>query len=595
MALVNAFGNLALDSTLSNINTTLQTNSISVAPGNILTKFREPFETYTPNTTWTEIKDAGDIIQIDGNAVGSSYLVISKSPFANSTVSVLTSNSSFDMPIELSVGMSMSQRTVGQDVHVDVISTETPSSMPADVAISAIQQTTTTLTVTTATPHGLVPGKRFGITGVVSDSRFNYPSLVVATIVTPTQFTATAGPGGTIPSVTAGPYNNQGFVYYRSPMYQIPNGTTMAFEMGTTTTASIYVKGSGSDSLPSGTLAGAHGTTVGSTTSAVAISALGTYAFQPTTEYRVNLQADRVQWYDSSVDTVSATSSRLLRTQIVPDSSKQYKLQFRCYNNKALTVPVAEVVVISKAGSTTWTANTATPHGLTTGDYVNIYGVRDQTNFPNITTQTVVASTPTANSLTLVSTTGTATSYGGYISRVQGGQVQQGAVAQTIQSAAVDATTLTLVGSAAWATVVIGDYVNVYGCRDSTTGVSMGVDGTYRVRNISTTTLVLEPIGSTVLPAAFGTTNCGGGVIKRTDIRISFIRIFDYARQRVELLARPASDISSAVGVQIQNVPSVAQSGTWAIAGAIGSNPSTTIVYDTQHTAWATSTRRAIT
>jgi len=543
MALVNAFGNLALDSTVSAINTTLQTNSISVSPNNITTKFREAFESYTPNTVWSETKGSGDLVVLDGNAAGASYVVISKDPFANGNVTVLESNTAFDMPIEMSIGLHMSQRTLGQDIGIELTSTEIPNAIPADLSISSITQSTTTLTVTTVNPHGLVPGKRIGISGV-SDSRFNYPSLVVATIVTPTQFTATAGPGGTIQSINAGPINNSGVVFYRPAMGEYPNGTSMLFENATATNASIYVKGNNGDSLPSGTATTNHSITVGTTASVASISALGTYAFVPTTEFRANIQADRVQWYDSAIDTVSGTSNRILRTQVVPDPTKQYKVRFRCFNNKSLTVPVAQIVSVTKSGSTTWTVNTAAAHGLTTGDYVTIYGVRDQTNFPNITSQTVVASTPSSTQFTIVSTTGTATSYGGYVSRIQGGNLQPGVTTVVIQSAAVDATTLTLVGNATWA-FAIGDYVNVYGCRNNTDGTSMGVDGVYRVRNLVTTTLVLEPIGSTVLPATFGTTNCGGGVIRRTDLRISFVRVFDFTRQRVEMLSRPAGDIAS--------------------------------------------------
>jgi hypothetical protein len=56
-------------------------------------------------------------------------------------------------------------------------------------------------------------------------------------------------------------------------------------------------------------------------------------------------------------------------------------------------------------------------------------------------------------------------------------------------------------------------------------------------------------MGSTVLPPAFTSTNCGGGVIRRTDVRISFVRTFDYDRQRVEVLNRPTGDLSAAVPV----------------------------------------------
>ena len=87
----------------------------NVTTSNVTTKFREAFETYTPGQYWTEAKAAGDLIFLDGNTVGSSYLVISKDPINLGTETTLTSVVEFDMPIEASFGLSMSQRTIGQE------------------------------------------------------------------------------------------------------------------------------------------------------------------------------------------------------------------------------------------------------------------------------------------------------------------------------------------------------------------------------------------------------------------------------------------------------------------------------------------------
>jgi hypothetical protein len=75
--------------------------------------------------------------------------------------------------------------------------------------------------------------------------------------------------------------------------------------------------------------------------------------------------------------------------------------------------PIAKIVSIVKTGTTTATVTTDVPHGLLTTSYVTIKGVRDQTNFPNLTTATVVASTPTTTTFTIViGGAVTATSYG---------------------------------------------------------------------------------------------------------------------------------------------------------------------------------------
>ena len=267
---------------------------------NITTKFREAFESYTPNLKWTETKGSGDIIMLDGNAAAASYLVISKDPLTDGSTSKIESSINFQLPIELSLGLSLSQRSLGQEFSVEIIDTTTPTSQISDIAISSIQQATATLTVTTAVAHNLKVGYRIGIKGV-SDSRLNYPALVVATTPSATQFTVTAGPNGTLPSVTAGPFTS-GFVFYRTAMQGAQNGTSMIFENATATNASFYARSEAGDVLPSGTIAGNHSSTISTTASFQAVNAAYNYTFQPTTEFKAAIQADRLQWHDSVVD-----------------------------------------------------------------------------------------------------------------------------------------------------------------------------------------------------------------------------------------------------------------------------------------------------
>ncbi len=535
---------------------------IEVTPSNITGKFRESFENFTPGVNWNLTTGSGDIVQTDGNAVSASYLVISKDPLTANTETSLTYIGSFPMPIETAVGLSMSQRALGQELSMELVSTETPLPPVPDIAISSIQQTTTTLTVTTAAAHGLVPGKRIGIKGITSDSRFNYPAVVVASTPSDTQFTVTAGPGGTITSVTAGPYTNQGFVYFRSALGYAQNGVSEIFENTSVTNASMYARSAAGDALPSGTASGNHSVTVSGTGSTQAINSPYTYAFLPSSEYRLNLQADRAQFYDAGIDSTTSSTSRLLRTQVVPDPSKDYTLRFRMTNVDSLPIPNAKIVSAVKSGTTTGTFTTEVAHGLTTGDFINIYGVGDTTGFPNVTTAVQVLSTPTSTSFTaILGTAVTATSAGGLVSRAQGSQVLQGIATPVAAQASSTSTQLTLVGSASWS-LTIGDYVNVYGLRNRSTGADLGFDGAYKVVNQVTSALTLEPLTGTTLPAPLTLTNTGGAVIRRTDARISFVRIFEYLRERVELMARPGGDASAAVTITGSNGISVSGSVT---------------------------------
>jgi len=527
-------------------------NPLPVSPINVQTELRETFETYTPGVVWSQVQGSGDIIQLDGNAVASSYLVISKDPLTAGTESSITTIATFDCPSEMVSGLSMSQRVLGQEMAMELISTDTPISPVADVAIASISQATTTLTITTSTAHNLSAGSRFGVYGITSDSRFNYPALVVASVTSSTVFTATAGPGGTIPSVTAGPYTSQGYVYYRPSLGYAQEGVSEIFENATVTNASFYVRSDSGDALPSGTLNGSHSVTVGTTASVQAINSPYTYAFQPTNEFRFLLTPDRVQAYDVNVDTINTNNARLQRSQIVPSNSKKYKLRYRFTNDKALTVPSAKIVSAAKSASATATITTADAHGLTTGDYVVIYGIRDTTNFAALTTPTVVASVINSTQFTVVmALSTTATSYGGMVARAQGANVptgfNQGTNGSVITAQGFSGE-LQLTASNTY-TFLIGDYVNVYGVRDNTTGADLGVDGVYKVIDVSASTARLSPIGSTPTPSTFGSTACGGLIIKRTDVRISFARLFHYLRERVEILPKPATDQQASMSV----------------------------------------------
>ena len=85
----------------------------------------------------------------------------------------------------------------------------------------------------------------------------------------------------------------------------------------------------------------------------------------------------------------------------------------------------------------------------------------------------------------------------------------------------------------------------------------------WRVFNRSGTTLELEPIGSTTAPADLASVNCGGGVIKRSDIRLSYVRMHAAKRLRVEQTPKPATALAESSPVTVANTPAVTvSSGT---------------------------------
>jgi len=535
----------------------------NVYPSNITAKFRETFEVW-PSPNFTQTKASCDIVTVDGNALGASYLVISKCPFTPGAETFIDTNLTFSMPVEVAAGLHLSQNAWGQDHSIEFLDTEFLSPA-ADLEIASITQATTTLTVVTTLPHNLAVGKRIGIRDC-SDSRVNYPSVVVASILSATSFTVTGGPNAAIPSLTVtDPVGAKGFVYFRPALSASRNGSSLHFESPTATLGFFYTRASAGDALPfasgsGNTLTARQAVAVGSTASVPQIaSAPFTYSFVPTVEYKLVCQADRLNWVDQTIDGVATATNRVTRTQVIPNDSKLYKVRIKSINEPSLTVPVGEIVSVSKAGSTTATVVTAAPHGLVTGDTVVGYGVRDVGTgfFPALATAAAVTVVDATTFTVVWGTSSSNTSRGGFIAKIQGGAPLPGIVAPSIQSIAKSTQAngdhiLTVVGSTTWAGFVIGDYVNLYGVRDAATGelLPQNPTGAWRVANIATSTLTLVNIAG-VSPSLedFAAVNCGGGILKRTDLRISYLRIFDYLRQRVEILPRPAADAANAVNV----------------------------------------------
>lgn len=553
-------------------NTQLRAAPIEAITQNIVTKFRDAFEDYTPGVNWNQVLGSNDLIHVDGNAAGTSYLVISKCPLSAGTESSITSDLEFSLPVELAVGLGMSQRTLGQEFAMEIVDAGTPLPDVVDLAIDSISQATTILTVNTVLAHGLSVGKSIGITGC-SDSRLNFQSIVVASVPSPTQFTVTGGPSGAIASLTiTNPTGAKGSVFFRERLGRAQNGISQIFENATVTQSSLYIRSESGDALPSGVIAAAHPVTVGTTAPVQLVTSPFQYAFAPTTEFRIFAQADRVQWADSSIDAISQTTNRLLRTQVCTDPNVSYKFRIRAVNAKSLTVPNAQIVSAVKSGTTTATITTDVAHNLVAGDLVTVYGIANQaaTAFPNLVVATAVGSIISPTSFAIViGTAATVTSYGGLVAKVQSGLLPSalGYNAVVPQSATLSTLSdgtrqLVLVGSGTWAGLSIGDGVSLVGVRNIVDGASLGIDGAWKVANFVTTALTLVPMPGNTPPANFALTNCGGAVIKRTEMRVSFVRIFDFERQRVEMLARPTGDLAAAM-------PVVLQGGTTAVTGTL--------------------------
>lgn len=505
--------------------------------GNAIKKIRDGFEALDP-ALWDVSIAAGDHLSQGGNTQGSGYMRITKSLFDEGEWTVFTSKFLVDAPVRLALGMSLSQRLNGQHFSFGLVGVDDNGNIVNEIPeapivnIASISQTLTTLTVTTSTPHGFVPNDRVEIWGV-TDSRANYGEVFVATVTSPTVFTVTATVTATITSATINAVNGSGLVQKIDPFFGANNALGVLWEGITPSNAKVVSRSNKSSILNSAE------TFLGSNHTNATQANVNAYAdaFNPSFMYDIQYKAEAVVVRTFPLDSVGGYGGVIKRSQIVPNIATGYKIRIRARNGRALTKPVARITNIAKTASTIATITTDVPHGLTVLDYVQIYGVRDQVNFANLTTATAVASVVNATTFTIaIGVSATASSKGGSVIQVHGSKTLAPSP-QSIQSFTFGSGLLTLIGSATWTGFAHGETVEIHGLVNSADGtIYSAYDGSYKVLSISTTTLILEPL---VVGRAgrndIASTNAGGTIFKSTDLRLHLFRAFDYTRHTVEI------------------------------------------------------------
>jgi hypothetical protein len=526
-------------------------------------------ELYPNPEVWEAVVSPGDLILQRGNTAGAGWIEISKSPFSANTETVLTYKPIFSMPIKITNRVSLTHRNAGESIFSqEFVSDDAayggePISEPVPVEILNASQSGSVITINFEEP----PERPFRAGQVVSiygfvDTRLNVNSVTVSDIVTPTQITVSGNdytPTSTTITTTLG--NGQAFIERVDQLGGARNGLSIVRSNGTATNARFYVRSQGGVSRPSGTLLGSHNVTVGtdvSTALAAGIAYAESWAAPLETVMLIN--RDGVYVGDRAPDAGSGLSKRYTNSQVVPNPIRPYFQRFRVRSTPSLTRPLGKIASISKAGSTLTTIVTEDPHGCLTGQYVGFYGPSNQANFANQTTG-LLCTVINENTLTIThGALATATSYGGFLMRVQGQQPLGGAIAQVAQSVSRTGNIVTVVGNATWAApTVIGNLVEAIGLRDSTTGADLGLDGTYVVRDLVTSTMILEPVpGAAPTGNDIASTPCGGGFVQRFGARIHGLVSTDYDPLLTEFATKGNSDSSESTPV----VGSMSISGT---------------------------------
>lgn len=531
------------------------TENNALGVGNGMKKFRDGFVLAAPDLTvwdqsWTN--QGGSTVSRGGDTAGSAYLKISMDPFTQGSEYVLTTKDTLKFPIRFMFGVSASQRILGQELEVSLVGCDDLGNIESDPAIAdkVISGTVTiasnVATINFATAHGLKGGDRVVIKGC-TERRLNVGPVVV-TVTSLTQIT--------VPCTLAnGTYTAGGYVEWADPVYRSDNAVGLLFENTTVTNASFVVRRNGA------TFRSINGT-ISSTTGTQSNTSLFCDAWNSAARHEIYATKEEMLYVSRSTDALATAAGNGRWSQGIPDEEKIYKIRVRAKNLSNLTKPIARITAIAKTGTTTATVTTDVAHGLAVTDYVQIYGVRDQTNFPNLTAQTVVASIVSATQFTIViGAAVTASSAGGIVSLVHGSTLQPGIVTMAAQSISRSGKVMTVVGSAAWSGLLPGETVNIHGC-DAT---SMGLyDGVYKVLGSSSTNLYLESIG-----ADFTTINCGGTVMKRTDYRVHFIASLEHTRLVAELSNQHGS------GDHTKSLPVFMTSGTMTQGSAAAISTST--------------------
>jgi len=513
---------------------------------------------------WTTTSDSvTHIVNTGGSGNGSAYIRISLDPFLQDSGVTLTAKKQFTMPVRASFGVSSSTRSsqteaffgmVGCDVNGTIAynSSLTDQTLPAQTVTIGSNVATITLV-----NHGLVANDVVSIFNVTGVSTSTFLNISAAAVTVTSKDTFTVGTGITTASVAI----TGGTLRILDPLYYAKNGIGYNFNSATTTTSNLVARRDGAKARR------LSNQTVGTMTSVQTFSDAYSDAFESATNYELVLTNDESTFRSYSVSSTAGVTSHHKVTQQTPDDSVYYKPYIRARNLAGMSKPFARITSIAKSGTTTATITFDAAHGLLANDTFGLYGVLNGTDFPSSSTY-AVASVTSSTVITAVigATTPTTTSTGGFGYVINNNATNSSPIVNSIQSITRTSNVLSVVGVNTWSGVSVGDYVNLYGMTG--TGAS-GYEGAYKILRLNGTTLELQSTGSDFTIIA-----TGGGVLRRTDVRVHFVRMTDFTRNITEIYGGKGStiDANNAISVVVASSIGATQSSgsnttQWSAAG----------------------------
>ena len=430
------------------------------------------------------------------------------------------------------------------------------SSAVQGAAYNATAGTTMTIVLESALPSvganaAVFLGDWVNITGLL-DNRLCYQNACIS-YISPDRKTITVGfsdevalPSLAVPTIT--PTLGTAKVNFYNNLAGARNAFGLRFTGVTATSAAVVSIFGGDDNQVSGTLTGDHRVAIASTAPTyVAGGSWGQYEIKATSRYMLECAPSASVLMDKAEHINSFWTPReTARMSVKPSRNATLYPRFRLYMPVNISRPVAKIIKAEKlTASTTATIYTDAPHGLVTGNWVTLKGIRDTTVFAAITVPVQVTVVNATTFTAVIGTAAIATSYGGFVCIANGGKDQPGIIAQVVQSVqsiqANGETWLQVTGSGTWAGVAQGDYINMHGVRDAATGADLLIDGAWEVAHLATSTMVVRPIydiaGARISPnvGALGLTNAGGAVILRPTMRSHNLSVTSWGESRVQI------------------------------------------------------------
>ena len=504
---------------------------------------------------------SADIVHVESDR-NQRVIALTTNPTSSTAFSEMRSLVAIDTPGEVSAHLSMSQRVRMDAGVLALVDRTTLTPVPGPWTISSISQAATTCTITLTAPFVGGLGTVIDITGV-SDNRLNYQLAPVASISEDRlTLTVTFTDCAAIPSITVGALSGGTLSHSPDPLGLAATGAGYVYNSSATMSATLLARSGGVTRLasaPSALAADPRSSTA--STSRIAASGGTGYATGAASEYLIEVVPGEVHMRDRTADSVSPYIARAQIQSAALAVSRQLTPVVALGGSAGMVRPQANVVSVTRSTNVATFAldRGAIGAGFAVGQYPQVYGVRDQTNFGNSSFSTAITAV-SGNTVTIAWTGTNATSYGGALALPAGGLTQQGLIGQTVQTVVRNADdSITLTGQSSWLGLVVDDIAWLVGVRDAVTGADLGIDGPWRVSSTSSTLLTLRPVtdisgtrrSPAVTPAA--SVNCGGAVLLATTVRVHSLRAVERRMSEVRIWGQGSNSTGHALPVAINN------------------------------------------